>query len=97
MNTFDQIDYSTGEIESKTNLMENRVQTSSGEIVEIINGTLHCQNKPANLQTIHEWFCEESEVKGTIVIEGHHITIDFDELVPTHKMESLLEHFTYQK
>jgi hypothetical protein len=86
--------------EKQTNLMKNRVETQDGDMIEIINGTLECPNNRKNLETIADWMSTEIIKGATIKVcgnEGEWINIDFPESVPTHKLESLLEHFVYQK
>lgn len=87
------------QFENQTNIMNNIVETSSGEIVEIINGVLVCQNVKRNWITISEWFLTESEswdLKCEIRVEDTNLFVEFPESVPTHKIGSLLESFNYQ-
>lgn len=83
--------------QNQTDLMKNIVQTESGEIVEIINGTLVCVDNKKNWLTIAEWFSVSLINGATIKVSGRYLHVDFPQSIPTYKMESLLEHFTYQK
>lgn len=84
------------QFENQTNLMKGILQTKTGELVEILNGTLVCKLTNANILTIADWLQTEDEIPATLKILGCVINVDFPESVPTHKMESLLEHFEYQ-
>lgn len=78
-------------------LMKNQVQTPHGEIVDIINGSLVCENTFMNLFTIISWLSfEDKELVATIKVNGDMLSVDFPESVPVYKMESLLEAFEYQ-
>lgn len=77
--------------------MKNQVQTPSGEIVDIINGSLVCENKWPNFRTIFHWLYEQDkEFIATIKVNGDMLSVDFPESVPVSKMESLLEAFECQ-
>lgn len=86
------------QFENQTNKnMKGLVITKSGEYVEIINGGLMCVNKRENLETIMDWLSAEDEAfEASIKITKGKVYVDFPETTPTHKMESLLEHFEYQ-
>lgn len=78
-------------------LMKNQVQTPSGEIVDIINGSLVCESTFINLFTIASWLVtQDKEFIATIKVNGDMLSVDFPESVPVSKMESLLEAFEYQ-
>lgn len=83
--------------QNQTDMAKNIIETSYGQIVEIINGTLVCRLTHANMKTIADWLDVEDEIPATLKIIGHVINVDFPESVSTSKLESLLEHFTYQK
>ena len=78
--------------------MDNKVETASGEIVEIINGTLICENKAINLITIADWLSAQNEhcpITDTIRVADK-VQVEFPEYEPTHRMLSLLQHFEHQ-
>ena len=78
-------------------LMKNQVQTPSGEIVDIINGSLVCHHNWLNFYTIISWLeHQDKEFIATIKVNGDMLSVDFPESVPVSKMESLLEAFEYQ-
>lgn len=78
-------------------LMKNQVQTPSGEIIDIINGSLVCESKLANMRIIMFWVHDQDkEFIATIKVNGDMLSVDFPESVPVSKMESLLEAFEYQ-
>jgi hypothetical protein len=80
--------------------MNNIVQTKSGEIIEILNGTLICENKIENWITISDWMLALDEyyrIKLSIeVAPENKLWITIPETTPVHKLESLLQHFCYQ-
>lgn len=90
------------QFENRTDMRKNIVETNSGEIVEIIGGCLNCLYLERNWKTIYEWMSNELILGVSIKtyigeLDAVYINVSFPESVPTHKMESLLEAFTYQK
>lgn len=78
-------------------LMKNQVQTSTGEIIDIINGSLVCERNFRNLFSVILWLNEQDkEFIATIKVNGDMLSVDFPESVPDSKRESLLEAFEYQ-
>lgn len=77
--------------------MKTLVITNSKDFVEIINGVLTCVNKRENLETIADWIgAQDSSFEATVIISGGRVSVEFPDTIPTHMMESLLEHFEYQ-
>lgn len=73
-------------------------QTTSGELVEIINGTFQCENKKENWLTIADWLLAQGDdFKADVLLRGKRILVEFAASVPVFYLESLLEHFDYQK
>lgn len=74
---------------------KTKVETKSGEIVEIRNGSIRCQNTPKNWETIADWtIANEMEVM-LITTNGKFMTCDLCGFSAPH-IYSLLEHFEYQ-
>jgi hypothetical protein len=77
--------------------MTTYVETKRGEIVTIGNGVLVCENVKENWDTITEWLlAQDKDFKATVVLSFGDIHVAFDDSVPTHMMDSLLEAFNYQ-
>lgn len=73
-------------------------QTTTGELIEIINGTLYCTNTKENWLTIADWLLtQDDNFKADVLLRGEKILVEFAASVPTFYLESLLEHFEYQK
>lgn len=69
-------------------------ETKSGEIVEIINGSIHCQNTPENWAIVADWAIANESVVMLIKTNGKFLIVD----LPGFSAEligSLLEHFQY--
>lgn len=80
--------------------MGNMVETRDGEIVEILSGTLICENKAINWATIGDWMSAQPDgfslMITTIGVDGRQLGIQTPDNVPTFNLNSLLEHFQYQ-
>lgn len=78
--------------------MNNIVETSSGEIVEITNGVLTCKHTKENWLTISEWCIAQDhwDLKIEIRIEDTLMFVETPDNVPAHRLQSLLEAFNYQ-
>jgi hypothetical protein len=77
--------------------MRNLVETASGEIVEVIAGTLTCENAIRNWFTIVEWMKEQDEMTATVEIREGRIFVSNLNTGSMTTINSLLEHFEYQK
>lgn len=75
--------------------MTTLVETESGEIVEIINGTIHCQNTAKNWATIADWVIANELVVLLMSTHGKFLIVDLKGF-SREMTESLLEHFNYQ-
>lgn len=78
--------------------MNNIVETSSGEIVEITNGVLTCKHTKENLDTITEWMVEQDwyDFKCGLRVEDTNVFFEMPDIYPTKHILSLLEAFNYQ-
>jgi hypothetical protein len=76
--------------------MKTYAETKCGEIVEVINGTLVCNNTKENWMTICDWLMAQDDTfTGYIIVNGRRLMVDFPKTYPTHVMGSLLEHFEH--
>lgn len=79
--------------------MNNIVETSSGEIVEIVgSGVLVCKHTKKNLDTITEWMVEQDwyDFKCELRVEDTNVFFEMPDIYPTKHLISLLEAFNYQ-
>ena len=70
--------------------------TQSGEVVVTVFDTLSCKNKNENWLTIADWFSAFEKIEAKITIAGGKIFVTLVD-APGTSIESLLEHFEYQK
>lgn len=75
--------------------MNNLVETNSGEIVEIINGDIHCKNTAKNWATVTDWVMANDQVVIMMKTNAEYLIIDLCGFSAP-MTGSLLEHFEYQ-
>lgn len=75
--------------------MQTLTQTASGEIVENINGVIHCQNTAKNWATVADWVMANDQVVVLIKTNGKYLLVDLCGFSAP-MTESLLEHFEHQ-
>lgn len=71
-------------------------ETKDGEIVEIVNGIIRCQNTAKNWATVADWVIANDQVVVMMKTNGKYLLVDLCGF-SAQMTESLLEHFEYQK
>lgn len=85
----------TFEPSNRNKTMQTLVETKSGEIVEIVNGVIRCQNTAKNWETVADWTIANESMVVLMTTNGKFLNIDLPGF-SAQDIHSLLEHFDYQ-